>query len=221
MLAVVRTDCFLFRDTHVVEKNELVTPATVEVADGVEHAVPDNCGKKLLNEEGQKTTTDDGKVQVVDLERAVQAESCAAPHELAAAQNEDVVYDKRNGRLLVRRHDRLAGSELELLGRVAEHLLPCGGEDGPEGDAEGTVEGRKTDLEVLEGRHAGGGGVECVDKVVVGFPRECLFVEYRCGGKRRMEDDEGAGVGVACSRVNQMHSLVSCSPNSQQRSDVK
>lgn len=33
-------------------------------------------------------------------------------------------------------------------------------------------------------------------------------------------NDEGAG-GVACSRVNKMHSLVSCSPNSQQRSDVK
>lgn len=103
----------------------------------------------------------------MDLERAVQAESCAAPHELAAAQNDDVVYDKRNGRLLVRRHDRLAGRELELLGRVAKHLLPRGGEDGPEGDAEGTVEGRKTDLEVLKGRHVGGACFEGVLKVAV------------------------------------------------------
>lgn len=170
MLAIVRAGCCLTSsNTHVVKKNQLVRPATVEVADGVEDAVPDNGGKKLLNEERQKATTDDGKVQVVDLERAVQAESCAAPHELAAAQNDDVVYDKRNGRLLVRRHDRLAGRELELLGRVAKHLLPRGGEDGPEGDAEGTVESRKTDLEVLEGRHVGCGWRGGVVEVVVEF----------------------------------------------------
>ena len=91
----------------------------------------------------------------MDLEGTVQAESCAAPHELTASQNDGVVCNERNDRLFVRRHDGLAGDELELLGRVAKHLLPGGREDGPEGDAKGTVESRHTDLEIGEGRHVG------------------------------------------------------------------
>lgn len=63
MLEIIRADCCLTSwNTHVVKKNQLVGPATVEVANGVEDAVPDNGGKKLLNEERQKTSTDDGKV---------------------------------------------------------------------------------------------------------------------------------------------------------------
>lgn len=141
------------RRTHVVKKDELVSPAAIEIADSVENAVPDEGGEKLLNEESQQTTADDGQVQVVDLERTVQAECRAAPHELAATQNDDVVCNERNGRLFVGGHERLARREAEILSGIAKHLLPCGGEDGPEGDAEGTVESRNTDLEVLEGRH--------------------------------------------------------------------
>jgi len=92
----------------------------------------------------------------VDLERTVQAEGRAVSHELAAAEDDDVVCNERQDRLFVRRHDGVAGHELELFGRVAKHLLPRGGEDGPEGNAEWTVESRHTDLEVGEGRHAGG-----------------------------------------------------------------
>ena len=92
----------------------------------------------------------------MDLERTVQLEGRAAPHELATTQNDDVVCNERNDRLFVCRHQDLALLELELLGRVAKHLLPCGGENGPEGDAKGTVESRKTDLEAGKGRHAGG-----------------------------------------------------------------
>ena len=142
--------------THVVKQDELVGPAAIEIADGVEKTVPDQSGEKLLNEESQKTTADDGQVQVVDLERTVQAEGRAAPHEFTTTQNDDVVCNERHDRLFVRRHDGVAGHELELLGRVAKHLLPRGGEDGPEGDAKWTVESRHTDLEVGEGRHAGG-----------------------------------------------------------------
>jgi hypothetical protein len=160
--------------TYVVKQDQLVGPATVEVADGVENTVPDEGGEQLLNEESQKTTADDGQVEVVDLERAVQAEGCAVPHELAASQNNGVVCNERQDRLFVRRHDGVAGHELELLGRVAKHLLPRGGEDGPEGDAKGTVEGRHTDLEVGEGRHAGG----CVGGVWYSRrPREVFVVE--------------------------------------------
>jgi hypothetical protein len=142
--------------TYVVKQDQLVGPATIEVANGVENTVPDQRREQLLNEESQKTTADDGQVEVVDLERTVQAEGCAVPHELAASQNDGVVCNERQNRLFVRRHDGVAGHELELLGRVAKHLLPRGGEDGPEGDAKGTVESRHTDLEVGEGRHAGG-----------------------------------------------------------------
>jgi len=142
--------------THVVKQDELVGPAAIEITNSVENAIPDQGGEKLLNEESQETTADDGQVQVVDLERTVQTEGRAAPHELTTTQNDGVVYNERNDRLFVCRHERAARHELELLGRVAKHLLPCGGENGPEGDAKGTVESRKTDLEAGEGRHAGG-----------------------------------------------------------------
>lgn len=154
--AVVLRFPMVSSQTHVVKQDELVGPAAIEIADGVEETVPDQSGEKLLNEESQKTTADDGQVQVVDLERTVQAEGRAAPHELTTTQNDDVVCNERNDRLFVCRHESAAGRELELLSRVAKHLLPCGGENGPEGDAEGTVESRNTDLKVLEGRHAGG-----------------------------------------------------------------
>ena len=117
--------------TYVVKQNQLVGPATVEVADGVENTVPDERREQLLNEESQKTTADDGQVQVVDLERTVQAEGRAAPHELTTTQNDDVVCNERKDRLFVCGHQDLALLELELLGRVAKHLLPCGGKNGP------------------------------------------------------------------------------------------
>lgn len=161
--------------THVVKQDELVGPAAIEITDSVEETVPDQGGEKLLNEESQKTTADDGEVQVVDLERTVQAEGRAAPHELTTTQNDDVVCDERNDRLFVCRHEDFSLLELELLGWVAKHLLPCGGENGPEGDAKGTVESRKTDLEAGEGRHVGGRVWVVVACVVV--PESECFVE--------------------------------------------
>lgn len=114
----------------------------------------------------------------MDLEGTVQAESRAAPHKLTTTQNDDVVYNERDDRLFVGRHEGVAWHEAELLSWVAEHLLPCGGEDGPESDAEGTVESRNTDLEAGEGRHAGGrvvGIFGCVVTSVV--PGSDCFVE--------------------------------------------
>jgi hypothetical protein len=190
--------------TYVVKQDQLVGPATIEVADGVENTVPDEGREQLLNEESQKTTADDGQVQVVDLERAVQAEGCAVPHELAASQDDGVVRNERQDRLFVRRHDGVAGHELELLGRVAKHLLPRGGEDGPEGDAKGTVESRHTDLEVGEGRHAGG----CVNVSVVECgrrPRECLLLRVKSGQR----EAAGEVLKVFVSResaLSQLHS---------------
>lgn len=133
MLVSILQSCrsFFKCKTHIVKQNKLVRPATIEVANSVENAIPDQSRQELLNEERQKTTRDDGQVQVVDFERAVQLEGSAVPHDLAATQNDDVVRDERDDGLLVCGHDRLAGDEVELLARVAEHLLPGGGEDGP------------------------------------------------------------------------------------------
>ena len=52
-------------ETHVVKQDELVSPAAIEIANSVEDTVPNQGGEKLLNEESQKTTADDGQVQVV------------------------------------------------------------------------------------------------------------------------------------------------------------
>ena len=172
--------------THVVKQDELVSPAAIEIADGVEKTVPDQGGEKLLNEESQKTTADNGQVQVVDLEGTVQAEGRAAPHELTTTQNDDVVRNERNDRLFVCGHQDLSLLEPELLGRVAKHLLPCGGEDGPEGDAKGTVESRKTDLEAGEGRHVVGRVWGVVGCVVV--PENECFVELSINPQREAAD---------------------------------
>jgi hypothetical protein len=192
---------FSYFGTHVVKQDELVSPAAIEIADSVEDAVPDQGGEKLLNEESQKTTADDGQVQVVDLERTVQLEGRAAPHELTAAQNDSVVYNERNDRLFVRRHDGAARHEAELLGRVAKHLLPCGREDGPEGDTERTVESREADLEVLECGH------DCVCVVMRLLRGVSCFVRVSI---QREAADEFVLVVVACSRLNSCTASTGC-----------
>ena len=61
MLAVFLVECYVC-GTYVVKQDQLVGPATVEVANGVEDTVPDERREQLLNEESQKTTADDGQV---------------------------------------------------------------------------------------------------------------------------------------------------------------
>lgn len=95
------------------------------VTDGVEQAFSDNRRQKLLNEEGQQKTGDGGEVEVVNQEECLELEGLAVAHELAATENNDVVQDDENARLLKSGHGRLPGDEAELADWVA-------GEKGPD-----------------------------------------------------------------------------------------
>lgn len=57
----------------------------------MEDAVAHHGGEKLLNEECQKPTTDDGQVEVVNHEGPIQDEGLAMLHEFSSAENYNVV----------------------------------------------------------------------------------------------------------------------------------
>lgn len=147
-----------YRDTHVVQHNQGLGPTAIVVADRVEDAMANDGGQELLNEESQEDAADGGEVEVVDEEQRLELEGLAVAHQLATAEDDDVVDDDEDGARLEGRQGRLKRHKLELIGRVAEDGGPCLVEDGPQVDAEGAVERRQRQLLVKgsrSGRHGG------------------------------------------------------------------
>lgn len=144
--------------TYIVERNKRLGPAALVVADGVEDAVTDQSGQQLLNEESQEHTTDRGQVEVVDHEQEVELERRAIAHDFPAAKDDDVVGDEHRGGGLEGGHGRDALLELEFFRGIAHDGLVAGVEDGPEVDAERTVERGRPDIDDgLEFVHEGHG----------------------------------------------------------------
>lgn len=139
--------------THVVKNDELVGPAALVVADGVEDTAADNGGKELLDKEDQKDAADGGQVKVVDLEEQAELEWLATTHELSTAEDDNVVGDQHGGRGAEGRHGRLACDKFEVLGFVALYALKDLFEDGPKLEAKGTVEGRNAIADPAGRRH--------------------------------------------------------------------
>ena len=82
----------------------------------------------------------------MDLEQAIELHRLPSLHQFPSTENDEVVRNERDGRLLHCRHGRLAGHEAEVICWVSAHQLEGLVEDGPEGDAEGPVEaGRSVD----------------------------------------------------------------------------
>lgn len=79
--------------THIVEDNERLGPAAIDVADGVEDALANESREELLNEQRQEDTTDGGEVEVVDEEERLELEGLAVAHQLPAAKDDGVVND--------------------------------------------------------------------------------------------------------------------------------
>ena len=100
--------------TYVVDDDQGLRPASVLIADGVEDALADHRGQQLLNEEGQEDAADDGQVEVVDQEERLELEGLAVAHELAATEDDGVVDDDEDTRLLERRHGRDALVEVKV-----------------------------------------------------------------------------------------------------------
>ena len=130
------------RITYVVQNDEGLSPTTTLVTDGVEHAVSDKSRQKLLNEEHQENTTDEGQDEVVDHEQGVQLESGQLLHDLTTTEDEHVVGNEHHGGLLQGGQRGHVLREGELAGRVAHDLLEAHIEQRPQVHTERAVEGR-------------------------------------------------------------------------------
>lgn len=119
------------RDTHIVQDNQGLSPATLSITDGMEDAAANNSGEKLLNEESQEDSADGSQVEVVDEEESLELVGLTVAHELATTEDDGVVDDDEDRGGLEGRHGRLKGHELEVVDRVAHDGGPCLIEDGP------------------------------------------------------------------------------------------
>lgn len=77
--------------TDIVQNDQLIGPAALVAADGEENAVPRQSGNQLLKEQGQQDAADDGQVEVVDLEQAVELQRFATLHEFSSTKDDNVV----------------------------------------------------------------------------------------------------------------------------------
>jgi hypothetical protein len=116
---------------HIVEHNQSIGPTSIVATNGMENAVSRQFGEKLFDEEGQETTADEGQIEIVNHERAVEDEGLAVFHQFPSAKDYDIVGGQCNNRLFESRHGRLALYKLEVIGRVAKDGLVAFGEDRP------------------------------------------------------------------------------------------
>ena len=117
--------------THIVEDNEGLSPATINIADGVEDAVANESREKLLNKQSQEDGADSGEVEVVDEEDGFELEGLTVPHQLPTAEDDGIVDDDEGARRLEGRHGRLERDKLELIDWIANDGRPGLVEDGP------------------------------------------------------------------------------------------
>lgn len=129
------------RPTHIVENNQLIRPSAILITNAKKQPTPRQRRDQLLQEQQQQHAADDREVEVVHLEQSIQFQRFPALHDLPPSEDDEIVADERNGGLLQCAHRCGTGLEAEVFGRIALDLLESGGEDGPEVDAEGAVEG--------------------------------------------------------------------------------
>lgn len=67
----------------------------------------------------------------MEQEEALELEGLTVAHQLAPTEDDHVVADDENARLLQSRHGGDAGLELEIIGRISHDGSECLVEDGP------------------------------------------------------------------------------------------
>lgn len=141
---------------YIVQDDQRLGPAAVCLANRVEHAVPDNGREQLLNKQREQDCADGCEVEVVDEEERLELEWLSVAHDFPAAEDEDVVGDDEDGRLLEGRHGRLAGDESEVVCGLARDRREGLVEDWPQMDAERSVDRRQRQVLQHFQRHGGG-----------------------------------------------------------------
>jgi hypothetical protein len=131
---------------EVVQNDKGLGPATLSITNSVEDTTTDNSGQKLLNEESQKSTTDQSQIEVVDQEEALELERLAVAHPLATTEDDAVVDSNEDGCRLDSGHGSLERHKLEVIGGVADNSSESLVEDGPQVNTKGTVDGRQRQL---------------------------------------------------------------------------
>lgn len=142
--------------THIVQNDQLIGPATLMVANGVENAIAHDFGDQLLQEQHQQNSANGRQVEVVDLEQAIELQRGIVLHDLATSEYENVVGDEHDGAGLECRQGCLALDEAEVLRLVALDRLEGLLENWPQLNAKRPVESWRTDLDPIWLRHCGG-----------------------------------------------------------------
>ena len=74
----------------------MVCPATGVLAHGEQHAVANDCWDELFEEEHQEDKADYGESKIMRLEQTVQLHGLPIAHDLATAENDDVVRNQHS-----------------------------------------------------------------------------------------------------------------------------
>lgn len=133
--------CKFSSETYVVQDHKGLGPATLGIADSMEDATTDNCGKKLLNEESQESTADQGQVEVVDEEETLELEGLTIAHPFATTKDDGIVDDDKDRCRLESGHGGLERHKLEVIGGVADNSSESLVKDGPQVNAKRPVDG--------------------------------------------------------------------------------
>lgn len=123
----------------------MVGPSALHVADSKEKALVVQSWDQLFGEESQQDGADRGEVEVMDHKGSIELERRAVAHQLAAAENYNVVCEDQRSGLLHGRHGGDMGLEIEILRVVSFDSREGLVEDGPEVDAKGAVDCRALD----------------------------------------------------------------------------
>lgn len=117
--------------TYVVQHNEGLCPASINIADSEEDTLAHDGGQDLLDEEGKEDAGNSSQDEVVDQEDLLELEFVLLAHVFSTSQDDDVVNEDENSRLLQCGHGRDTGLETKLAGWVADAQLESLVKDGP------------------------------------------------------------------------------------------
>ena len=106
--------------TNIVQRDQGLRPSSSSITNRKEYAIPPYGRKQLFNEQRQKCSTDDGQVQVVYHEQAIQVQRFPMLHEFSTSKHGNIVCRQQDHRRLQGRYWGLSGDEFEVCGRITQ-----------------------------------------------------------------------------------------------------